>query len=78
MSRVIKPKNKFVNSVKYSSEVYSPSKVKIIQPITDYTKAKSFSQWLNAKYRISYEIFSRKNKKKRIKLKEEYQKDCSI
>jgi hypothetical protein len=30
VSRVTKPKNKWVNSVKYSPEVYEPSKVTII------------------------------------------------
>ena len=79
MSRVTKPKNKWVNSVKYSPEVYEPSKVTIINKgkiDNDYTKANSLAKWLLLKYGFSYKQYRRKSKVRRNQLKEEYFSDC--
>lgn len=75
MSRVRKP-NKWVNSAKYTSEVTGPSKVvRIHSGNEDYHKAKSLAQWLFMKYDMKYKTFTRKSKKKKDILRQEYIED---
>ena len=76
MSRVVKPKNKFVNTPHYDSSVYGPSKkVRIHHENEDYHKAGTLSQWLFAKYDMNYKTFRSKSKQRRDELRKEYEED---
>lgn len=78
MSRVIKPKNKFMNENHYDNSVYGPSKkVRIHHEGEDYHKAATLSQWLFVKYDISYKTFRNKSKAKRDELRKEYEEDTN-
>lgn len=79
MSRVRKPKNKFVNSVLYENLVYSSSKVTHVHHESDdYYKVKSLSDWLFVKYNISYKTFKNKSKKRRDELRAEFEADTGV
>lgn len=76
MSRVIKPGNKFMNTVHYDSSVTGSSKmVRIHGDNEDYHKANTLSSWLFMKYDISYKTFRNKSKVRRDELKAEYLAD---
>ena len=76
MSRVIKPRNKFVNSPKYNPEVYQPSKVMRIKGTVSHPEnAHTLSDWLFSKYGISYKAYRNKSKKRREELRKEFEQD---
>lgn len=76
MSRVLKPDNKFVNTVHYDHSVYEPSKiVRIHHKGEDYHKARTLAQWLFVKYDMSYKAFRNKSKNRRDELRKEYETD---
>lgn len=76
MSRVKKPGNKYVNENHYDSSVYGPSKlVRIHSENEDYHKSTTLSQWLFAKYDISYKTYRNKSKQRREELRSEYEAD---
>ena len=78
MSRVRKP-NKYVNTSKYDSRITNPSKkVRIHHENEDYHKATTLSQWLFAKYDMSYKSYRNKSLAKRKQLRNEFEQDTNI
>lgn len=76
MSRVRKPGNKFMNTVKYDSSVTGPSKmVRIHSENEDYHKTSTLSSWLFMKYDMTYKTYRNKSKKRRDELRLEYFND---
>ena len=79
MSRVKKPKNKFVNPNKYDSSITGQSKkVRIHFEGQDFRKADTLTQWLFMKYNMSYRTYRNKSKKRRKELREEFKADTGI
>lgn len=76
MSRVKKPKNKFMNSPKYDPEIYQPSKViRIKGTVSHPENAHTLSDWLFSKYGFSYKAYRNKSKKRREELRKEFEQD---
>lgn len=79
MSRVKKPGNKFMNTPRYDSSVYGPSKkVRIHCEGEDYHKAKTLSHWLFVKYDMSYKTYKNKSKNRRNELRKEFEADTGV
>ena len=79
MSRVRKPGGKYMNENRYDSSMYGPSKmVRIHHEGEDYHKATTLSQWLFAKYDMSYKTFRNKSKNRRDELRQEYEFDTGV
>ena len=79
MSRVKKPGNKFMNTPRYDSSVYGPSKmVRIHCEGEDYHKAKTLSHWLFVKYDMSYKTYRNKSKNRRNELRKEFEEDTGV
>lgn len=78
LSRVRKP-NKYVNTPKYDSRITNPSKkIRIHHENEDYHKATTLSQWLFAKYDMSYKSYRNKSLAKRKQLRNEFEQDTNI
>ena len=76
MSRVHRPKQKYMNTATYSSDVTGPSKVvRMKGENPNFRKAMTLSSWLFLKYDMSYKTFRNKSKAKRDELRAEYEKD---
>lgn len=76
MSRVQKPKNKFMNTPRHDASVTGPSKVvRIHTADEDYHRAVSLTGWLFMKYDMSYKAFRRKSRARREALRLEYAAD---
>lgn len=79
MSRVQKPKNKFVNTPKYDNSVTGPSKtVRIHFEGEDYHKARTLTQWLFVKYDMSYKTYKNKSKNRKEELRKEFETDTGV
>lgn len=79
MSRVRKPGGKYMNENQYDTSMYGPSKkVRIHHEKEDYRKATTLSQWLFAKYDMSYKTFRNKSKNRRDELRQEYEFDTGV
>lgn len=76
MSRVQKPKHKYMNTNSYPPSVTNPSKmIRIKGENADYTKACSLTDWLFLKYDMTYKTYRNKSKNSRDKLRLEYMQD---
>lgn len=76
MSRVRKPRDKFMNRTHYDHSVTNTSPIRRYKSDhVDYTKAESLSTWLFLKYDMSYKTYRNKSKPRRDILRREYTED---
>lgn len=76
MSRVRKPRNKYMNETHYDNSIYGPSKmVRVHVEGEDYRKSDSISLWLFRKYDMKYKTYRNKSKDTRDRIRAEYEAD---
>lgn len=76
MSRVIKPRNKFLNLLPHDAEDISPSKVRLsFAEGADYHNVSSFKSWLLLKYSMTYKAYQKKRTSRKHALRVEYEQD---
>lgn len=74
MSRV-RLGQKYMNVFHCSSTTNASSITRIHNEKEDFRKAKTLTSWLFMKYDMSYKVYKRKSKNRRIELKKEYEDD---